>query len=405
MTWSRSFRQILQERCSNHERFTAEKAEEAERNQRQMSDLDEKFMRMALRLAAKGKGMSSPNPRVGAVIVKNGVVVGRGWHRRAGEPHAEVIALNEAGEATVGSTLYVTLEPCSTHGRTPPCTDAIIAAGVKRVVAASTDMYPAHRGRGFEILKENGIEVTCGVLEDEALRLNEGFNKYVATGLPFVTVKAALSLDGRIATATGESKWISNERSRRYAHRMRAESDAVMVGIGTVKRDNPRLTVRGTFARGHDPWKVVVDSKASIDLGCNLLSASGPQRTLVATTRSAPRAKLDAISATGAEVLLCRSREGKVDLRDLMQKLAKRGILYVLMEGGSKLITSALEEGLVDKVAFFYAPKIIKASEAPSVVMGKGTGNLRDATILTDLSARRFGEDILVEGYIMRPGK
>jgi diaminohydroxyphosphoribosylaminopyrimidine deaminase/5-amino-6-(5-phosphoribosylamino)uracil reductase len=366
-----------------------------------MSDLDEKYMRMALRLAAKGKGMTSPNPRVGAVIVKNGVVTGRGWHRRAGEPHAEVIALNEAGEATVGSTLYVTLEPCSTHGRTPPCTDAIIASGVKRVVAASTDMYPAHRGRGFEILKEKGIEVTCGVLENEALKLNEGFNKYVAMGLPFVTVKAALSLDGKIATSTGQSKWISNERSRGQVHRMRNESDAIMVGIGTVKCDDPLLTVRAKLRCVNDPWKVVVDSLASVNLSCRLLSRDSVTKTIIATTRRAPKEKVEAIAAAGAQVILCREKGGKVSLRDLMLKLAKRGILYVLIEGGSRLITSALEEGLVDKVAFFYAPRIIGGSEAPSVVTGKGARNLNEATTLTEISVRRFGEDILVEGYIV----
>ena len=366
-----------------------------------MSNLDEKFMGMALRLAAKGKGVTSPNPRVGSVVVNNGVVIGRGWHRRAGEPHAEVIALNEAGEAAAGSTLYVTLEPCSTHGRTPPCTEAIIASDVKRVVAASTDMYPAHRGRGFEILREKGIQVACGVLEKEALRLNEGFNKYLATGLPFVTVKAALSLDGKIATATGRSKWISNERSREHAHRMRNESDAVMVGIGTVNRDDPSLTVRANIRHVNDPWKVVVDSRASVSLSCRLLSGDSAPKTLIATTHLAPKKKVEAIATTGAQVILCREKGGKVSLRDLMQKLAKRGILYVLVEGGGRLIASALEEGLVDKVAFFYAPKIIGGSVAPSVVMGRGVKNLKDAIALEDVSVRRFGEDILVEGYVV----
>lgn len=367
-----------------------------------MSNLDEKFMRMALRLAAKGKGMTSPNPRVGAVVVKNGVVIGRGWHRRAGEPHAEVIALREAGDATAGSTLYVTLEPCSTHGRTPPCTDAIIASGVKRVVAASTDIYPAHRGRGFEILREKGIQVTCGVLEKAALKLNEGFNKYLATGLPFVTVKAALSLDGKIATSTGQSKWISNERSREHAHRMRNESDAIMVGIGTVKCDDPSLTVRAKLRPLNAPWKVVVDSRASVSLSCKLLSDDSAPKTILATTRRAPKNKVEAIAAVGDQVILCREKSGKVSLRDLMRRLAAREIRYVLLEGGARLITSALEEGLVDKVAFFYAPKIIGGLEAPSVVMGRGVTKLKDAICVKDVSVRRLGEDILVEGYVVR---
>jgi len=367
-----------------------------------VSEPDERFMRLALRLAARGKGSTSPNPRVGALVVKHAVVVGRGWHEKPGEPHAEIIALRDAGEAAAGSTLYVTLEPCSTYGRTPPCTNQIIAAKVKRVVAAATDPWPAHRGRGFRILRRKGIQVTHGVLEDDAEKLNEGFNKYVATGLPFVTVKAALSLDGKIATSTGESKWISNELSRRHVHRMRNESDAIMVGIGTVNRDDPSLTVRGRFRRVNSPWRVVVDSSGSIDLNCKLLSGPTARRTVVATTRLAPQARLRAIASTGAEVLLCREKGGKVNLRELMRKLARRGILYVLIEGGSQLITSSLEAGIVDKVAFFYAPKIIGGSDAPSVVAGKGVRYLREAWALKDVSVRRFGSDILVEGYLAR---
>ncbi len=370
-----------------------------------MSNLDEKFMQLALRLAAKGKGTTSPNPRVGALVVRNGRVVGRGWHRRAGEPHAEVIALDQASKAATGATLYVTLEPCSTWGRTPPCTEKIIASGVKRVVAAATDPWPAHRGRGFRILRRKGIEVACGVLQAEAEKLNEGFNKFVATGLPFVTVKAALSLDGKIATSAGESKWISNELSRRHAHRMRDKTDAIMVGIGTVKCDDPSLTVRGKFARIHSPWKIVVDSKASIGLNCKLLSGESARTTIIATTRRAPQAKLEAIRSSGAEVLLCREKEGKVDLRGLMRKLATRGILYVLLEGGSRLITSALEASIVDKVAFFYAPKIIGGVKAPSVVVGKGASDLEKAIRLTKVAVRRFGSDTLIEGYIVKGEK
>jgi len=363
-------------------------------------DLDEKFMRRALRLAARGKGTTSPNPRVGAVVVKRGVTVGEGWHKRCGEPHAEVVALLAAGRAAAASTLYVTLEPCSTYGQTPPCTEQIISAGVKRVVVGATDLSPKHRGRGFRILRSKGVEVTRGVLQAEAEKLNEGFNKYVATGFPFVTVKAALSLDGRIATRTGESKWISNELSRRHAHRLRNESDAIMVGIGTVRRDNPALTVRGKLTQVNNPWKIVVDSRASIDLSCKLLSGGASRTTMIATTRHAPCSKVEAIGRAGAQVVVCREKEGKVSLRDLMRKLAKRGILYVLIEGGSKLITSALEAGIVDKVAFFYAPKIIGGLDAPSVVGGKGARTMIDALTVTDTSIRRFGSDILVEGYI-----
>ncbi len=367
---------------------------------RPMTALDEKFMRVALRLAARGKGTSSPNPRVGTVVVKDGVIVGRGWHKRPGEAHAEVIALRGAGESAAGSTLYVTLEPCSTYGRTPPCTDRIVAAGVKRVVVGATDPWPAHRGRGLRMLRKKGIEVSRGILRTEAERLNEGFNKYIATGLPLVTAKAAVSLDGKIATSTGESKWISNELSRRHAHRMRNESDAIMVGIGTVRQDDPSLTVRGKFREIHTPRRVVVDSSASIELTCKLLSGMAARTTIIATTRLAAEAKLEAITSTGAEIVLCREKEGKVSLRDLVRRLAKRGILYVLLEGGSRLITSALEAGIVDKVAFFYAPKIIGGSEARSVVEGKGARYMKDTLAVTDISIRRFGNDIFVEGYI-----
>jgi diaminohydroxyphosphoribosylaminopyrimidine deaminase/5-amino-6-(5-phosphoribosylamino)uracil reductase len=367
-----------------------------------MSDLDEKFMRTALRLAARGKGTTSPNPRVGALVVKKGAVVSRGWHKRTGEPHAEVIALRGAGQAAAGSTLYVTLEPCSSEGRTPPCTDQIVAAGVKRVVVGATDPWPAHCGRGFRILRRKGIEVTRGLLEAQSEKLNEGFYKFVSTGFPFVTVKAALSLDGRIATSTGESKWISNERSRQHAHRLRNESDAIIVGVGTVRRDNPSLTVRGEFAEVHSPWKVVVDSRASVGLPCKLLSGESASRTILATTRRAPQSRLEAIASTGAEIVVCGEKQGKVSLRDLMRRLAKRGILYVLIEGGSQVITSALEAGVVDKVAFFYAPKIIGGAEAPSVVEGKGARRITKALAVNHLTVRRFGTDVLIEGYVAK---
>lgn len=369
-----------------------------------MTDLDEKFMRLALRLAARGKGTTSPNPRVGAVVVKNGSVLGRGWHRRPGEPHAEIIALRKAA-STRGATLYVTLEPCSTVGRTPPCTDAIVAAGVKRVVVGAIDPWPHHRGRGLPILQRKGIAVTQGVLRSESEDLNQGFAKFIVTGLPFVTVKAALSLDGRIATSTGDSKWISNELSRRHAHRMRNESDAVIVGIGTVKKDDPLLTVRGPFRPINTPWKVVVDSKASIDPHCRLLSLSEAARTIVAVTPLAPKARLKTILSTGCQVLPCRERKGRVSLRDLMRKLANRGILYVLIEGGAQLITSALEASLVDKVAFFYAPKLIGGLRAPSVVDREGVRRVKDAPTLTDVSVRRFRDDTLIEGYLAPKGK
>jgi len=365
-----------------------------------MKDARERFMEYALRLAEKGTGTTSPNPRVGAVVVKSGEIVGEGWHRKAGDPHAEVIALEQSGEGARSSDLYVNLEPCCTYGRTSPCTDEIIRSGVSKVLVGSLDPNPKHSGRGIEILRAGGIDVEVGILEGKCRKLNEGYEKYITQGLPFVTVKAGMSLDGKIATRTGKSKWITGECSRERAHVMRNESDAIMVGIGTVKMDNPSLTIRCDVDEIHDPVRVVVDSRAEIDLKSNLLSTKTAVSTIIAVTQSAEEIKLEEIRSKGAEVLICQDNGGRVDSHDLMRKLAEKGIVYVLVEGGGTLIADLLENRIVDKVAFFYAPIIIGGSGAVNVVMGEGIDDIGQAIRVENIIRTDIEEDFLVEGYV-----
>ncbi len=359
---------------------------------------DVRWMRRALSLAARGRGRTSPNPMVGAVVVKRGRVVGEGYHRRVGGPHAEVWALREAGAAAKGATLYVSLEPCCHHGRTPPCTTAIIEAGLKRVVAACLDPNPEVNGAGVRRLRAAGIEVEVGAMEAEARRLNEAYCKHIATGLPFVALKAAMSLDGKIATAAGESQWITGERARAAAHRLRARHDAVMVGIGTALADDPELTVRR--ARGRRPLRVVVDSRARTHPTARLLAAE-TRPPVIAVTRRAPRTRVARLERAGARVWVVGSRRGEVDLKRLMRLLGAEGIQSVLVEGGGTLAAGALAARLVDRVYFFVAPKLIGGAGAPTPVDGAGVSRLSRAWRLGNLRTRRLGEDLLVTGDIV----
>jgi diaminohydroxyphosphoribosylaminopyrimidine deaminase / 5-amino-6-(5-phosphoribosylamino)uracil reductase len=369
---------------------------------RDMRNINEKYMERALHLAGKGIGTTSPNPRVGAVVVKNGDTVGEGWHKKAGEPHAEVIALKKAGKYAKQATLYVTLEPCSTTGHTPPCTDEIIRAGISRVIIGTTDPNPKHSGRGIKILANKGITVKTGVLEAKCMRINEGFEKYITQGLPFVTLKLAMSLDGRIATRKGDSKWITGEKSRKYAHILRNQSDAIMVGIGTVKQDNPLLTIRLKKSKIIQPKKIVVDARGEISTESNLLSADSASSTIVALTSLAPTWKLDEIGLTRAETIICKDNNGRVDLIDLMRKIAKKGIVYLLVEGGGTLVAGIIDSGLADKIAFFYAPVIIGGKDAVGAVMGEGVPKISDALRIGDIKLTRIGADFLLEGYIKK---
>ncbi len=360
-----------------------------------MTDQHEKYMKRAIALARRGVGRTSPNPAVGCVIVKDGAIVGEGWHKKAGDPHAEVHALRQAGEAAGNADVYVTLEPCAHFGKTPPCADALIAAGVKRVFAAMVDPNPKVKGRGVDTLRAAGIEVITGLLEAESRLLNEPFIKHVTTGLPFVILKSAMTLDGKTATESGDSRWITSEKSRRYVHRVRSMVDAVMVGVGTAIADDPLLTSR--IARGKDPMRVIVDSFLSLPLEARVLHLESPAPTVIATL-TAEGAKAEKIRACGAEIVLCREREGRVDLRDLFARLGARGIQSVLLEGGATLAGEAFRLGLIDKFLLFYAPKLL-GGDGPGLFAGRGATVMADAARLGKVRLRRFGTDFLLEGY------
>ncbi|MBI4495886.1 MAG: bifunctional diaminohydroxyphosphoribosylaminopyrimidine deaminase/5-amino-6-(5-phosphoribosylamino)uracil reductase RibD [Deltaproteobacteria bacterium] len=355
-------------------------------------------MRLALVLAAKGAGRTSPNPLVGAVVVRGGTVVGQGYHRRAGGPHAEIRALRQAGERARGATLYLNLEPCAHFGRTPPCTDSILRAGIGRVVAGMTDPNPLVSGRGIRKLRRRGVRAEVGLLERECRELNAPFCKYITTGWPFVILKAALSLDGKIATRAGDSRWISCPASRKFVHRLRQRMDAVMVGVGTVLRDNPLLTVRLAGKGPRHPLRIIVDSRLRLPWGAQVVQTAGKVPTLVAATRAAPSSKLRRLAGIGIEVLVVRSDgRGQVSLRALMEELARRGIVSLLLEGGAALNASALREGIVDRLLCFYAPKLIGGETAPGLVGGEGIRRMAEAKAATIRQVKRLGPDLLVE--------
>jgi diaminohydroxyphosphoribosylaminopyrimidine deaminase/5-amino-6-(5-phosphoribosylamino)uracil reductase len=358
-------------------------------------DLD--YMRQALRLARRGLGKVSPNPMVGAVIVKGGRVIGQGYHRVFGGDHAEVDALKHAAEDVSGSTLYVTLEPCRHYGKTPPCTDAIIRAKIDRVVIGMLDPFPEAQGKSVNLLNRHGIATTVGVLENECRALNEVYLKYITSGLPYVTLKFAQTLDGRIATAKGDSKWISSPESLRLAHRLRATHDAVLVGIGTVLKDDPQLTVR--LVKGRNPVRVVLDSKLGVPLDAKVLANQATARTLVAATPAAAKSRLVALQRAGIEVLtVTQDASGRVDLKELLKTLASRQISSVLVEGGAAVITSFLRSGLFDKIIAIIAPKILGAGT--SAVGELNITDVSQALKLSFTKVYRSGEDIVVEGKV-----
>ncbi|RKY57306.1 MAG: bifunctional diaminohydroxyphosphoribosylaminopyrimidine deaminase/5-amino-6-(5-phosphoribosylamino)uracil reductase RibD [Candidatus Latescibacterota bacterium] len=360
-------------------------------------DEDRKFMKLALRLARKGLGSTHPNPMVGALVVRDGKVVGRGWHRRPGEPHAEVVALREAGDSARGATMYVTLEPCVHYGRTPPCVDRILEAGVSRVICATVDPNPLVDGRGIGKLRDAGVEVEVGVLEDEAKELNRAYFKYITTGRPFVTLKWAQTLDGRIATSSGDSRWITGEGARKHAHRLRAEADAVVVGVGTVLADDPQLTVRLT--KGRDPLRVVLDSELRTPPTAKVLSGG---RAVLATTERASPERRKVLEEAGAEVWVLPERDGRVDLEALLAKLAGEGRISVLVEGGREVLTSFLRRGMCDRIVIFLAPKLL--GEGIDALGDLGIDRISDALSLRILRTRRFGEDICLEADICSLG-
>ena len=361
--------------------------------------LDEKYMRIALRLAEKARGRTSPNPMVGAVVVKGGKVIASGYHHKAGEPHAEAIALKKAGKNAKGAALYVTLEPCShTNKRTPPCTPLVLHSKVKRVVVSMIDPNPHVSGGGIKTLRKAGIEVVAGVLEAEAKKLNEAYIKYIATGMPFVTLKIAQTLDGKIATVAGESKWITGEEARAEGHRLRNENDAILVGINTILKDDPSLTTR--IPGGRDPIRVIVDSRLRIPLNAKVIKQRSSAKTFIATLDTMPKDKLVKLLDAGAEILLARGRTGRVDLKYLMKMLGSFGITSVLIEGGAEVNASALKSGVVDKVVMFIAPKLMTGRDSLCSVGGSAPEKLIEAVTLHEVTSRFVGQDMMVEGYV-----
>jgi diaminohydroxyphosphoribosylaminopyrimidine deaminase / 5-amino-6-(5-phosphoribosylamino)uracil reductase len=358
------------------------------------------FMDMALDLAEKGRGHTSPNPMVGAVVVRDGRVVGQGYHQAAGTPHAEVNAINDAGDRASGSTLYVTLEPCNHTGRTPPCTEKILSADIARVVMAMDDPNPGVRGGGGDFLAARGVAVVRGVRQTRARRLNEVFIKHITTGRPFVVVKCAATLDGRIATRTGHSRWVTGRAARGFVHRLRHSLDAILVGIGTVLADDPSLTTRLPETAGRDPVRVVLDTHLSIPENARVLRLDSASETLIVSGDQAPPDKKGRIERTGARVWAAPVRNGRIDLDALMAHLGREGITSVLIEGGARIIGSALAAGVADKVCFFYAPKILGGDDGVPICAGPGPEKMGEAIAVRDLTVHRFGDDVMLEGYV-----
>jgi diaminohydroxyphosphoribosylaminopyrimidine deaminase/5-amino-6-(5-phosphoribosylamino)uracil reductase len=363
---------------------------------------DQRWMAHALALGEGGRGLCTPNPMVGAVVVREGRRVGQGFHSRAGGAHAEVEALREAGENARGATLYVTLEPCNHQGRTPPCVDAILNAGIRRVVVAVGDPNPRVRGGGARALQEAGLEVIRGCLEEQARACNRVFLAAMERMRPHVTLKCAMTLDGKIAAYDRSARWITGEAARREAHRLRSESDAVMVGIGTVLTDDPALTVRVDPPWPREPLRVVVDSRGRLPLTARLIEAGSPARVVVAVAGEAAAERVARLEARGVTVLSCKSHDDRVDLPDLCARLFALDVTAVLLEGGSELNWAFIEAGLVDRVAIFIAPLLIGGALAPTVVGGRGF-RLPEALQLQPLTVRAVGRDWLVEGDVARP--
>lgn len=367
----------------------------------QWSVRDREFMERALTLAAQARGRTSPNPLVGAVIVRDGAIVGEGYHHRAGDLHAEIHALNQAKESAEGATMYVTLEPCCHWGRTPPCTESVIRAKIANVFVSMKDPNPQVAGNGLRQLEEAGIPVQVGLCEVKSRQLNEVFIKYITTQCPFVILKSAISLDGKIATSAGESQWITSAASRRKGHEIRAQVDAILVGVGTVLHDNPSLTTRLPDRRSEDPIRVILDSHARTPLEAKIFNPDSNAGTLIVVTRDAPLEKIKAFNTVGAEVLIVKKKAGRVCLKTLMQELGRREITSVLIEGGGEINAAALEAGIVDKLMFFVAPRLIGGRDAPGPIGGRGIDRLAETFELHNVKATQIDSDFLIEGYLL----
>jgi diaminohydroxyphosphoribosylaminopyrimidine deaminase/5-amino-6-(5-phosphoribosylamino)uracil reductase len=358
------------------------------------------FMTRAIELAHRGKGRTSPNPAVGAVIVKSGKVIGEGWHKKAGAPHAEIAALQSCGTSPKGATLYVTLEPCNHNGKTPPCVPAIVKAGIKRVVIGVKDPSVKPGIKGIPALKRAGVEVAMSPLAVECGRLIEDFVKHSSTGLPFVTLKTAMTLDGKISTRVGDSRWISSGESRRLVHLLRNEHDAVMVGSDTVIHDDPSLTVRHGKSR-RNPLRIIVDGTLRISMNSVVVATASKIPTIIITTSKAPTKKIDALTDAGVDVITATERRSHIALGWLMEELGRRGVMSVLLESGGRLAAAMLDECLIDRVMIFIAPKIIGGPKC--VLPSHGVAQMAEALPLTDPVITRVGPDILVDGLLSWP--
>lgn len=366
---------------------------------------DDRYMSLALRLAEKGRGTASPNPMVGAVVVKNGRIVGQGFHRRPGRPHAEILALRQAGPRARSATLYVTLEPCCHRAkRTPPCVPEVVRSGVSRVVIGMRDPNPSVSGRGAAALRRAGLAVTLDVAREEAEEQNHAYRHWIKTKRPYVTLKAGMSLDGQIATASGESRWITGEQSRRDVHRLRSRMDAVLVGVGTVLRDNPSLTARSgarlNTLTPRQPLRIVVDSRLRIPLKARILLQQHRAKTIVATTRAASSSRQSTLRRRGIETITCPAVCGRVSLPDLLNELGRRGVTSLLLEGGSELNGAMVRAGLVQRVRLYVAPTLLGGDDAKGVIGGKSPARLAQALTLRRRWIRPCGGDIVVEGDV-----
>ncbi|MBA4149534.1 MAG: bifunctional diaminohydroxyphosphoribosylaminopyrimidine deaminase/5-amino-6-(5-phosphoribosylamino)uracil reductase RibD [Verrucomicrobia bacterium] len=360
-------------------------------------------MRRAIRLAKRAHGETSPNPLVGAVLVKGDIILGQGWHHRAGQPHAEIEAIRDAekrGSNIKSATLYVTLEPCCTHGRTPPCTDAIIAAGIKRVVVAATDPNPHHAGKGFDLLQRAGIEVISGIEAKGAEAINESFNHWIVHRTPFITVKAAMTLDGKIATSSGESKWITGEKARAYGMKLRKGADVILAGINTILFDDPGLTIRDAKpGKGKALRRLILDPRAQTPLTAQVVSDEFASRTTIITTELAAAKRVSDLDKQ-VQVLKAPLKNGRIDLRWLLKKLGKENVTNLLVEGGGETNAQFLEQGLAHRVAFFYAPKIIGGRDARKGVAGTGLSNVAHKISLTSVEYKILGDDLLLTARV-----
>jgi diaminohydroxyphosphoribosylaminopyrimidine deaminase/5-amino-6-(5-phosphoribosylamino)uracil reductase len=361
---------------------------------------DQHFMQMALDLAIKGEGFTSPNPLVGAVVVKDGKLIGGGFHEAVGGPHAEVNAIDAAGKLTPGATLYVTLEPCNHTGRTPPCTQKILDAGISRVVVAMPDPNENVAGGGIQYLEQQGLEVATGICEEQARKQNEAFITYVTTGRPFVIAKCAATLDGRIATRTGDSKWVTGEAARRFVHRLRHAVDAIMVGINTVVKDDPSLTTRLGDREGKDPARIILDTHLSIAPDARVLQQASTAETILVAGKGLEQRKKAVFEKAGVRVIEAPLKHGRIDIAALIEQLGAMEISSLLIEGGSQVLASAFSAGIIDKVQFFYAPKILGGDDGIPICSGPGAELMRQSIALKDIAVQRFGDDVLIEGYV-----